>query len=379
MVQVYNTKTGQILNIPEDQVRSMSSQWKVGTPPTSSTTQSPATSPTTQPPANLNTTPLGAGGVNNLFKLYYGRDATREELNYWQNKSDAELRPKLIPNSKRELSRNQPTGSTGETTPTQDAGAEEERIRQEKLQALYDEIQNDPNMSAEDKMLVGTIIKSDEYTSGRTVPDKAEIAKIITKASEQAESEMKPYYEKVSGETLQDLKTKMGDIRNEAARFQQQEALSYKQTLDQTKQSLRARGMTFSGQNRAMLGKEGALGAEGVEGTLPTQRRYNWEDKSASLQERSRDLGQQGERLLGSGQVGIYEGLVDPYAQGIDYQAGGTRMQYSPKKIGQEGYYRIYGQEATGDLSDSYLSGLAEQRKQAKLQRKEKIISNRYY
>ena len=46
----------------------------------------------------LNTIPLGKSGVNHLFKMYYGRDAKKEELDYWSNKSDAQLRPKLIKN-----------------------------------------------------------------------------------------------------------------------------------------------------------------------------------------------------------------------------------------------------------------------------------------
>ena len=57
---------------------------------------------------NLNTTPLGLSGVNALFSQYYGRDATQPELDYWQNKSDAELRPKLIPNSAVQLAKNRP-------------------------------------------------------------------------------------------------------------------------------------------------------------------------------------------------------------------------------------------------------------------------------
>lgn len=56
----------------------------------------------------LNTSKLGLSGVNALFKQYYGRDANQEELNYWSNKSDAELRPKLIPNSAVQLNQNRP-------------------------------------------------------------------------------------------------------------------------------------------------------------------------------------------------------------------------------------------------------------------------------
>ena len=54
----------------------------------------------------LNTSKLGLSGVNALFKLYYGRDATKPELDYWANKSDAELRPKLAPNSAVQLAKN---------------------------------------------------------------------------------------------------------------------------------------------------------------------------------------------------------------------------------------------------------------------------------
>jgi len=67
-----------------------------------------APAPAPSVPSNLNTTPLGKSGVNALFKQYYGRDATQAELDYWSNKSDAELRPKLIPNSATELAKNKP-------------------------------------------------------------------------------------------------------------------------------------------------------------------------------------------------------------------------------------------------------------------------------
>lgn len=60
----------------------------------------------------LNTTKLGLSGVNALFKQYYGRDATPDELNYWANKSDADLRPRLIPNSAVQLAQNKPGGLT---------------------------------------------------------------------------------------------------------------------------------------------------------------------------------------------------------------------------------------------------------------------------
>ena len=62
----------------------------------------PTSTPTdlTHKTTGLNTTPLGNGGVNALFQLYYKRNATPEELQYWANKSDAQLRPNLVKNQK---------------------------------------------------------------------------------------------------------------------------------------------------------------------------------------------------------------------------------------------------------------------------------------
>ena len=59
----------------------------------------------------LNTTKLGPSGVNAIFNQYYCRDASRDELNYWSNKSDADLRPKLIPNSAAQLAKNKPSNA----------------------------------------------------------------------------------------------------------------------------------------------------------------------------------------------------------------------------------------------------------------------------
>jgi hypothetical protein len=67
------------------------------------TSQTSSSTPKTATSTDLNKTPLGNSGVNSLFKLYYGRNATEEELAYWSQKSDSELRPKLIPNSATEL------------------------------------------------------------------------------------------------------------------------------------------------------------------------------------------------------------------------------------------------------------------------------------
>lgn len=96
--------------LKENGITKSGGETKAEVVPASNFLSSSTNVPTT--PQNLNKTPLGNSGVNSLFKLYYGRDATQDELNYWATKSDAELRPKLIPNSAVELERNKKTTTT---------------------------------------------------------------------------------------------------------------------------------------------------------------------------------------------------------------------------------------------------------------------------
>lgn len=132
----------------------------------------------------LNTTKLGPSGVNALFKLYYGRDATKDELNYWSNKSDAELRPKLIPNSAVQLAKNKP-GATpvAKTDPYQvsaDAAA--------KLRALSAGIANNTIKTQEDvnkKIITPAEVKANETAAANQ--GNADIVPVKTQADIDAE------------------------------------------------------------------------------------------------------------------------------------------------------------------------------------------------
>lgn len=77
---------------------------KTLTPPSS--VKNDASAPVKAPlPTNLSTKTLGAGGVNSLFQMYYGRAATQPEKDYWSSKSDAQLRPALNVNTTTELAK----------------------------------------------------------------------------------------------------------------------------------------------------------------------------------------------------------------------------------------------------------------------------------
>lgn len=194
---------------------------------------------------------------------------------------------------------------------------------------------------------------AEEYI-GADIPTEETLNKILKDAETNAITDLEPYYKEMTSRELEDLKAAYADIRNSSLRYQQTEAKSYAEKLQNTKQSLRARGLTFSGASRATLGKQGALSDEGIEGSVPQDRRFQWEDQMAQYQESARDIGTQAERKLGS--AGLSEradflkpdGLADPYGHQPgtpltkDYQEGQKSQIYTPKKEDQSGYVK-YG------------------------------------
>lgn len=183
-----------------------------------------------------------------------------------------------------------------------------------------------------------------DFTSGQKVPTNEELAKIIEDAARNAEQDIAPYYQVLTQREIEDLRNKMADIRNEAARYAQQEKLNYEQRLAQTKKNLRAAGLTFSGTSKKLLGTEGFIKADGYEGILQKERRYNLEDARARWQEQARDIGTKEERLLGSTKMPKFTGLPDPYKGTTTYQWGRTSPLYLPHQKGAPGYV------PTGDI-----------------------------
>lgn len=214
----------------------------------------------------------------------------------------------------------------------------EQKAQIEKLNADIDGM----NLSIEQKAILKEIAAGD-YTSGQKIPDINEINRIIEIAATNSQKNLDPYYQKIEARDIEDLRNSMEDIRNQAARFQQQEKLSYQQQLAQTKQSLRASGLTFSGRSKEIAGTEGFVKTD-MEGSMQQQRRYNWEDQRAGWQEAARDLGTAAERQLGSTKMPGFEGLANPYGNGITYDSNNKSSLYLPHQEGKEGYV------GTGDL-----------------------------
>lgn len=189
-------------------------------------------------------------------------------------------------------------------------------------------------------------------------PTAEEVNKEFQRHLVEAEADLTPYFNKVQSQDLADLRTRMGDLRMSTEMYKQQESLNYKDTLAKTKQSLGARGMTFSGEGRKQLGQQGALNSKGVEGNIPMQRRYDWEEYSAKVQRTARDAGTAAERQYGSRAVGEVQGdfgnFANPYGGGRDYNADRYSPLYNVSRIEggkpQDNYVRSAGQTeyATG-------------------------------
>lgn len=227
---------------------------------------------------------------------------------------------------------------------------QEEQEKQEMLDNLNSEIDNMKNsdgtpMSLEQKAILKQIVGMDFVAS--KAPTVKELTQIIQDAAKNAETDLTPYYEKITGRTLEDLKNQMSDIRDQSARYAQQEEKGYKKLLANTKQSLRASGRTFGGKARGVLGSEAAIKQEGavgsdkwVEGEIPQDRRYTWDAQRASWEGSARNLGIEAERKLGSANVPGFAGVIDPYKSGYTFRAGQLSPLYKTRTSSQEGYVK---------------------------------------
>lgn len=314
--------------------------------------------------------------VVNTFVRYYGRQPKPEDmkhLEYLSTKPPQEVEATLKKNSPIEKNTANSLATTNDVEARRQAGL------------AYIKSQN---LSPEMEIIMKQLLEDGLSTQWK-VFTKDDVASMLDTATKNAEANISPYYQKQTTQEIEDVKNKLKDIRNEAARYSQQEAKWYKELLDTTRQKLRASGLTFSGVSRQTLGWEWALNRsqdtwEGgntqfnmVEGEIPQQRRYNWEDKTAGWQEQSRDLWIKTERSLGSQwmEQAWLSGLqvLNPYywisPDSPDYQANKTQDQYLVKKtinwVPQEWYIRTgnqwqfltNGKESTySDANYRYLS-----------------------
>jgi hypothetical protein len=209
-----------------------------------------------------------------------------------------------------------PSGTPSGTSPTQSPTTSPTGTPMDSLiNDLNSEIDAMPYTN-EQKAILKEIAKG-SYTSGHTIPDTATLTKIIEDAATNAQTDLSPYYERMTGQQIADLRQNMENIRAEASRYGQQEAVDYKKKLLETKQSLRARGLTFSGTGRELLGNEGVISGEGVKGAIPEQREMDWASKEADWQNMILNVGIPGERQLGTSAVGDtnFGAIQTPYNQ----------------------------------------------------------------
>lgn len=218
-------------------------------------------------------------------------------FDYWKNKTPEELKNALIRRGDFDAATNTKKKDIDQVA---DEGlTDDQKADMQEGHNWIDEMIKNGELN-ESQAAVLHEIYAGEYTSGQRIPSIEELKNIISDAATNAETDLSPYYERITGRELADLKQDMANIRGEAERYTAREAVDYSQKLAQTKQNLRTRGMTFSGISRQKLGAEGALEARGVQGELPTTRQAGWEEQEAGYLQRSRELGLESERALGT-------------------------------------------------------------------------------
>lgn len=305
MAQVRNTKTGQTLTIPDDQVRFMTNQWEVvkDQPVQQNVNQ-------TKQPDATNTTVYFKDGTTMVVPAF--------DVAYWQRQGWSTTKPDT---TKPDTSKDEvDPGLNNPTNPNAMDSNEKQVI--DKLNADIDAMSG---LSYEQKIVLKQIAQGN-YTSGAKIPSIEELSRIIQDAATNAEADLSPYYTKMTGRELEDLKNSMSSIRDEAARYGQREAVSYSQKLESTKQSLRQRGLTFSGISRQKLGNESVIGGDGIKGDLQTEREMDYKDKVAGWKSDAQKIGLASERLLGSSTINSLDlgSITTPFETSKLYNTAGT-------------------------------------------------------
>ena len=168
------------------------------------------------------------------------------------------------------------------------------------------------------QFLMDNFGKSDTFI-GKTAPTDSEIAQQISDATTSAETDMNKRYTRVSSEELADFKKQMSDIRAKSETFKANEENTYQKTLANTKQTLRAKGLTFSGTSLKNIGSESALrNSTGMEGSVQTARRLDYEGALQGFQQQASGLATEAERRLGTAPVAGALGEVGSLAAPTD-------------------------------------------------------------
>jgi hypothetical protein len=155
----------------------------------------------------------------------------------------------------------------------------------------------------------------------------------------------------------------MWDIRREASNYLATEKLSYSDLLDKTRKSLRARGLTFSGEMRKTLGAEWAINSQWVEWTQPMDRRLWVESAMGKYQSTAADTWTKYERILGSGNQDINNlwTIDNPYATWTTYTSWATTNLYQPLGTTTVGSAQLEREKAIEERKQANLRALTQQ------------------
>ena len=326
--------------IAQLQAQDKATQAQAGSAPATGNTFSAATVPPTDDPrsrgyvpeskhlydsnANLQGT---ADSTNKLFQAYHNRPANAEELAYWSGKTVGQLentltktqifsgadadkiRAQMMANGQTYI-RNQAEleqlAKAGQVSPqalqsvSQQGGMMFRPIAGQTTQSIPKDTTvsssiipgvDTTNWTPEDIASYKTVEKmiTDATSSGKVINPSIEItADMLQRFNEQAQKELKPYYDQIRNQAQEDLKLSAQRLSQDYSTEERKLSGEFGKALEKTQSSFASRGLNMSSDRT------------NAEQTLAQQAR---ESLAATQQEKERkmqDIGIAGERSLGS-------------------------------------------------------------------------------
>jgi len=349
-IQVKNTATGQVLSIPEDQVPYMSAQWKV--------VKAAPVAPTIPAPQMQNAAPARTGTTGTPITIYKQGSSMQimpSDLGYWQGQGWSQTAG--TPSATNQPSTTQPavsSASTGASTGDQTtlpAGYS----YNPSLPAGYVQGPNNSIVPISSLASSNTIADVVAETAGADATEE----EILAALDKLKAGTIDPYYNQVIDQYKQQVAQEVSRKAEDRVKQLDIERFNALKNVENTKKSLEASGMTFTGQGIQQLGAASAYPASpsaevpkmtpeqmGLEGDVNYANRVVAESSQQTYARNQQDLAAAALARLGSANMG---GLNFPTTSPTGQNIVGD-IEYQRRNAILSGYGNIANQK--GALTD---------------------------
>lgn len=241
--------------------------------------------------------PAGSGGndgqanaewVNTMYQKYFDRPATAAEAANWAASKPEALESFLYDEQKK----------------YNYVSKEQKANGQQNLQSALQQIDADASIPPQLKQYAKDIVTA--YGGDA----RADFKSIMDTFNKLKTETIDPYYASQINFLQKGFEQSYGQLQQNRALEQEQEAVAAAQNIEDTQESLEARGLTFSGEAQKKLGQNSAITGVTLEGLVPQQNRLMASSSALRYQQNQNTLGRQLEQTLGSGAVGTVPGYT---------------------------------------------------------------------